>query len=671
VYGCRRPRETNVAESSYNRRVVGRLDHDGSYEEQNDCRWSGRNPMTEPAADISRVGVILDDACGQPTRYRRYQRARELIVGAKEIPGLGDLEDELDIDDLEDPVAGAPTPPDALTAAEAAAWAAMRFEPKVELIGSHERVVMNPHMRTNDTTDPATVDQTTTEMVDTWTALADAVATAPARARLRHLLFERGGTERRAHGETAIDAYIETSTTDVRAPDRVDAARYAVRLARAINDGARLGAALQALTTVAREAIDGPHPNVRAADDALATLTHEKEASVHDLIELACQHWDATGPGLRFWRMKLTATTHASDRDKVWEQLVDLHVNAAEASSSEIVRASRLRDALELAEECGIKTVRNRVAVLVQGIRHRDLEMMRFQASNHMFEEVIESVIADVLNDNTVADNETPPDNGTDEMPAWFRRLLAWGNHPSPTGEPHDSRTIVEAQHRNAPLQFLFPIALQTPEGLPLYSPKDADERFELDMVKWETQLLNQWSPILAEALNRVARPDVPPIETLAKTFANSAAADDHTAAQLAEAFIRFWTGDTLGSLYTSVPMIESLVRHSVLATDRGIYRLQKNQSPSQYVGLGALLDHLSDGYTVSERDQRFFRALLTHPGGWNLRNELAHGYLASARGSIAAVALYAALKVILIVSDGPSQDDNQSEDEGEPGADS
>ena len=49
--------------------------------------------------------------------------------------------------------------------------------------------------------------------------------------------------------------------------------------------------------------------------------------------------------------------------------------------------------------------------------------------------------------------------------------------------------------------------------------------------------------------------------------------------------------------------------------------------------------------------------ALLRHPGGWNLRNLLAHGYLPNAHGGAATVSLYAAMRVIVLACRGRSSD--------------
>ena len=243
------------------------------------------------------------------------------------------------------------------------------------------------------------------------------------------------------------------------------------------------------------------------------------------------------------------------------------------------------------------------------------------------------------------------PDNDGEDappLPTWYMRLLAFAQHGPPTGDPDRNRAQIENQYRLAPLQHLFPTQLQTPEGLPLYAPETPEERFDLDMVKWEIQLLEQWTIIYAEALHRVVDPEFPPFETLVRVLSE----DNESSAigqQLAESFMRYWAGDGAAALHTTIPMIEALVRDAVLRADRGIYRLQKNHSPGQYVGLGVLLPEFYDIYNVTEKEQRFFNAILKHPGGWNLRNLLSHGYLPGINGGVAALALYAALRVLVL----------------------
>ena len=69
--------------------------------------------------------------------------------------------------------------------------------------------------------------------------------------------------------------------------------------------------------------------------------------------------------------------------------------------------------------------------------------------------------------------------------------------------------------------------------------------------------------------------------------------ASEPLAASLARSFIRHFTGDFEGAAYTVTPKIEALARSVALACGLPLYRTQRQKSPGQYPGLGALLPDL------------------------------------------------------------------------------
>lgn len=643
--------------------------------------------------DVVRVAAQLDSVAEERSRYRRFTAARDAFLSevdghdaiegstdpqdddpeSEPAPAVGpagnwqadldtdEIDDEYEFDDEDDRLASK------LPTLEAAAWAAMRYHVDITVHGGKERARLEPNFRGPDHSEPPDTRKVSAEIQGAWTDLAVAVTRPAAKATLSHLAFQVGGPETRSHAQAAVDAYLEVSRGEGRPSDAVDAARTAVRLSRAVGDNERVTASLNALEAAAAVSIRGPAQSVGAARSALGTLVREKAQGTRALIELACETWSVGQVGDAFWALKLKVATGTDDRDQIWRDRVEHVITMAERANSNILRATHLRGALGLAEQSGIAELRERAAVLVQGIRNLDLEMMRVSASSYQFEEQFEEIIASVLLDGAAAESvvtaragepvEEPVRPNPERFPSWNRRLLAFANFDPPTGEPDANRELVERQHVLSPLQHLFPTQLQTPEGLPLYAPETKEERFDLDLVKWETDLLQHWTPVLAEALHRLVDPDVPPIDALAGVLSAGPASNPAIGAQLASSFHRYWSGDGQAALYTTVPMIEALIRNAVIDADRGVYRLQKSQVPGQYVGLGVLLDLFVETYAVSERDERFFGALLRHPGGWNLRNLLAHGYLANASGGVAAVSLYAAMRVIVLACRGRPSD--------------
>lgn len=616
------------------------------------------------ADDLARVAALLDQASRELSRHRRFMLAQELflkpdvidddafvqvVVAGGEVGG-DDFEDEWD--DEEDRAAKR------LPLLEGAAWAAMRYHVELTVDGKKERARLEPHFKGPDAKDPLDTDDQRKDVVAAWVALAGVVESPAARAVLSHLAFQAGASDARGHAQAASSAYLQLAEADARAVDIVHSARVAVRLARAVGEDVLYVGAVRALENVTEVCLTGERRSVGAAKTALGTLIREQSPKARELVESACATWGADQVGQVFWHLKLQTATDDEDREQIWRDRVAAATAVAEASDSNILKAARLRDVLALAEASGVSELREQAAVLVQGIRNMDLEMMNIRAFSHRFEEQFEEMVASVLSDPDAGDftanwkpDLEPPDAqdvASPPTPMWYLRLRAFAQHEPPTGNPDENRKQVENQHRLAPLQHLFPTQLQTPEGLPLYAPETEDDRFDLDMVKWETQLLEQWTYIYAEALHRVIDPEVPPFNALVRVLSEGDE-PSNIGHQLAESFFRYWAGDGQAALHTAMPMIEALVRDAVLRAERGVYRLQKKQTPGQYVGLGVLLDLFYDIYNVDERDQRFFNATLRHPGGWNLRNLLSHGYLPGINGSVAALALYTALRILVL----------------------
>jgi Domain of unknown function (DUF4209) len=124
----------------------------------------------------------------------------------------------------------------------------------------------------------------------------------------------------------------------------------------------------------------------------------------------------------------------------------------------------------------------------------------------------------------------------------------------------------------------------------------------------------------------------------------------------LARAFAHFWRGDPEAATYVAAPRIEALVRQLVLGLGRGIYRTQRERTPGQYPGLGALLPILR-GNGLDSSWIRFLFTFLANPAGLNFRNGLSHGFLGPVAAPEAALTLVAALYLAIRVRVQPRKD--------------
>jgi hypothetical protein len=86
---------------------------------------------------------------------------------------------------------------------------------------------------------------------------------------------------------------------------------------------------------------------------------------------------------------------------------------------------------------------------------------------------------------------------------------------------------------------------------------------------------------------------------------------------------------------------------------DEGIYRLQVSKDPGQYPGLYVLLQEL-ERVALDESWAYFLRWLLLGPLGMNIRNEVAHGFVADISPVYAVLVLRAAALLVTVVAPQP-----------------
>jgi hypothetical protein len=516
--------------------------------------------------------------------------------------------------------------------------AVLSFEYFVETTGEagHRRIQLVPRHQYGEDNDPPAVRDIDQSAVYAWRQLADAVTAPAARARLYHLLFQRGGHDAVADAHVAADAYMQAASDWTRQMDAVDDLAAATRLSRAVRDVERTQRSLELMADLATRHLDAPEPPAGIILRALGHLVGEDSCPprVDDLVERAAGAWPDGHRRDGAFALMLQRATDEPSRAAVWERRVQAHIDHADAETTALMRSVRLQQALATAEASGIKQLRHRAAGLLQAVRGTDREMMRFTASSRRYEEEFDNLVDTLISGDT-----------------WQQALITFGTYGPVTGDVDTNRGKIENDHRIAPFASLFPVQLVTPEGLPFFSGSDEETRFDVDLVGWEQQLIEQWLRPLATALHEVpARHGLPTRQSLA-AFLDSWPGVFGTGAGIADALIRYWAGDPNGSAFTVVPTIEAVARNLVLATDAGIYRLQRDQTPGQFPGLGVLLPLLAELYRLPESRGRFLSALLIHPAGMNLRNRMAHGYIGAVGSPIAAVLIHAALSLAAITA--------------------
>lgn len=524
--------------------------------------------------------------------------------------------------------------PDNIPVQERAVLWALEYHVETVDADGRRRIRLASRHESDDHSEPPAVREVGADVVAVWEQLLALVEQPAAVARLRHLLFERGGADAGRHGKAAAAAYLAAAALWERRMDAVADLIAATRLARAVSDAALTAQSLEAIRELATAELATEEPAAGIVLRALTHLVREPGCGpdVDALLEQAAVRWDVTS-GDKALALMLERAADREARSLLWRRRVAAFQADAESASSGVMRAVRLQQALRLAEQSGDLQIRDQAAAALQTVRRDDLELMSFSATSLRYEEEFEREVASLCKGNT-----------------WQAALVTFAATGPLSGDTDANRAIIRAQHAEHPLGALLPTQLLGPDGLPVYSGTTPEDRFDVDLTRWEALLLEHWLQVLSAALHSIPENyGLPPLADIAAFLEQWPAVAGGVAPALARALLRFWCGDSEGAAFTVVPRIESLARTLVRRNQRGVYRLQREHVPGQYAGLGALLPILAEEYGLTESDARFYSVVLRHPAGLNLRNQLAHGFLGDPGPGYAALLLHAALRIATI----------------------
>ena len=493
--------------------------------------------------------------------------------------------------------------------------------------GTSRRLGFEPFSRmSSGAQHPPALENLNAETVEIWAALAGRVTAAYARARLHHLLFACRHGRPHEHADAAVRAYLDASRRWRRDMEAVDDLKAALRLARSIGNRELATDAVAAMTQAAADALNSAAPIPGATITLLESLLDEREppAVVDELLERA---WAAhPDPWLRdqIADLQLRRASSGPRRVALEEARVQVWLDAAESAEG-LVRATHFKTALESATATGRKDLIERAAAALQTIQFDQLGMEKFSVETAIPEERVAAFLAPITG-----------------ATGWREALAIFGEHGPITGDVARNREQV-AQNAGG-LSNLFPRELMGGDGLPRFRAETDEEKLEVALAQLEGQHMQITSRVLAKGLMEISRAHgIPPADELTAFFAERPLVDDGLAGALSRILMRYWTSDFEGAAFTAAPRVETLARRLVLATGHGVYRLQRERKPGQYPGLGALLDALTQR-GLDESWFRFIYTLCANPAGWNIRNEISHGFVDDVHAAVAALLIQALL---------------------------
>ncbi|MFI7587038.1 DUF4209 domain-containing protein [Spongisporangium articulatum] len=581
--------------------------------------------------ELEQVAAVLDEAARTRGHYSLAMRVRELL-------GLGALQDADDDTPL----------------ANRALLCAIEYHIEVQEVGGQRRIRLAPGQEFTDGSTPPAVNDVADDVVDVWRALILLVRESPSSARLHHLLFERGGADRALHARTAATAYIDSAERWTRDLDAVDDLSAAIRLSRAVGDNDTVTKALQRVLRIAEEQLARDEPAAGVVGRALRLAIGEPGCpdAVDGLIERAVKAWPGINQRDSAYALLLMRARTVEDRRSVWELRIQAWLDAADNESLKLLRSMRLQQAMRLAEQSGDGELRRLAASRLQTVRNEDLEMLCFSASSRRYQEEFDRLVELYSAGIT-----------------WKEALGSFATMPPLSGDVESNRRIIRDRQAANFLGSLFPTLLLGADGLPMYEGTSEEDRFDVELVRWECELISNWGQVTSAALHRVVEIHGLPAEQDLAAFLNLPIRepDGRVGPALARSLYRYWSGDSEGAAYTVLPRVEGIVRDLVLSSDSGIgiYRLQREQIPGQYAGLGYLLPLLGSELGVDESHIRYLSAVLRHPAGFNLRNQLLHGFSYGAPGpDTAAILIHVALSLVAILHQNAFRDGSTEERE-------
>lgn len=488
------------------------------------------------------------------------------------------------------------------------------------------KLVFGPYSRFNDDVWPLPPDKVSADVATLWSRLAAAVTGSAPRARLHAACFLRGGRGRAQHGRDAAAAYLEAAEEAGRKPETVEYLHSALRIGRALGDSTIVQTALEKLLDFAAAELENTDAGLGFAVQSLEVADAEPScpARVEGLAEqlsTTARYVPIADRGLQI----LLRRAAPAAKPSLWGRRIDLQRTEALAADQPAVKIFKLQQALHLAEEAGDRARREQLASDLQATAQEDLGMIHMSAASHQYEEEVANQIDAMIG-----------------HVSWPQALVDFATFGPVTGNLEQNREVIKARMDASLLHKLMPTHLLGPDGLPAYTGITEEDRFEVELVGWERELLTNWSRPLARALHKIPeRFETPSGPELFEFLKSWPGANLNAVRVLTVALLRYWAGDSDAATYTAMPQIEGSIRSLVKAQGRGIYRLQQQHKPGQTLGLGALLPILAETYEISEAWIRTYNAALVHPAGLNLRNQLMHGFGGLTGPDTAAIVLH------------------------------
>jgi quinol monooxygenase YgiN len=506
---------------------------------------------------------------------------------------------------------------------------------------------------------PTPIGQVPEEVVALWASTADRVQMPGPRARLHHLLFERGHGNKGTHGREAAAAYLALGTGSWDRLERANSLHWAVDLSKRIGDVQGAAKVYPALVALATESMDQERKEPGVALHALEVLAFDDSRNP-ELLRLLERAREVYGddPFLTVHTIRIQEQVFKSDqakREQLRQETVEAYIAHADKFPAGLMRMSFLEDAVKLANQYGLPDLADKATEELQQISIDDLGLKMISASAAIPAEVVDAHVAAFV-----------------ERQSLGGVLKALASAEAPTGNIDRNVQSTQMIAKETPFASMIPTKHLGQDGLTRYTTTSESDRLDEQLSRIEIIGLGMSGEVTARKLAEALARFLPSEDDLTSMLQGLPHVSVSMARSLARALLDFQHESFEEATTVAMPRIESLVR--ALCQEKGVlrYRVQRDQKdgPSirgQYPQLGALLVQLRPWMDRSW--DRFLWTFLASPFGPNFRNELLHGYTEEVTRTHAALTILAALRLALVpVSSEPAIEDAGSTSSPSPG---
>lgn len=452
-----------------------------------------------------------------------------------------------------------------------------------------------------------------------WRQLAGQVESQVALARLNDLLFLLREAPVGEHAHHAIDGYLASVDTGQHPLEDSFALCRAWTITRTIKSDDAEDRVLEAIAVNAAARFAHAHPKPGVVLPLLHALVARRRSKlpasvsgteVEALLDSASKAFRASylRPEVADLYRKMAPGSqahHEATRSIVTSVLAD-----AEAADNGLLRMAHLQNAARLASDLGLPDLADDAVQGMQALRPSEMDWQVIRSESAVPISVPQTFIRKVTGTRT-----------------WPEALLRFLQTDCPSGSVTQNRALALRLMDELPLVHLFTNSRFGAHGLPESSSETDAEKAEAETLRHADMSMKFTGLLLAMVLDEL-EPRMPAdrVQEIGTFLATMYRSDLLLCRSFARALDAYWSGDYETCVHLAAPKIEAGVRALLIFLDEPVYRVEQGKAPGQFPGLGALLPRLSDAGL--DKDWAAFLRTLLLPGGSNLRNLVAHGFV-------------------------------------------